>query len=135
MITACAIGATVLQLLDQTIANVALPYMQGSFSSSFDEIPWVLIMTAPVGGGSLPLLLLVGVKARTMAHSLVSTQVSQCSSIGHRLLAPAIADASGDPAYRLRDGRMISSRSCGAAGAPSPSGRRVLRHLLTARRQ
>ena len=32
MITACAIGATVLQLLDQTIANVALPYMQGSFS-------------------------------------------------------------------------------------------------------
>jgi DHA2 family multidrug resistance protein len=57
MITACAILATVLQLLDQTIANVALPYMQGSFSSSFDEITWVLtsyitasaIMTAPVG--------------------------------------------------------------------------------------
>jgi DHA2 family multidrug resistance protein len=57
MITACAIGATVLQLLDQTIANVALPYMQGSFSASFDEIIWVLtsyitaaaIMTAPVG--------------------------------------------------------------------------------------
>ena len=42
MITACAIGATVLQLLDQTIANVALPYMQGSFLSSFDEITWGL---------------------------------------------------------------------------------------------
>src|SRR5690348_6214735 len=42
MITACAIGATVLQLLDQTIANVALPYMQGSFSSSYHEITWVL---------------------------------------------------------------------------------------------
>ena len=41
MITACAIGATVLQSLDQTIANVALPYMQGSFASSFDEITWV----------------------------------------------------------------------------------------------
>ncbi len=57
MITACAIGATVLQLLDQTIANVALPFMQGTFSASFDEIIWVLtsyitasaIMTAPVG--------------------------------------------------------------------------------------
>src|ERR1700758_425242 len=57
MITACAILATVLQLLDQTIANVALPYMQGSFSSSFEEITWVLtsyitasaIMPAPVG--------------------------------------------------------------------------------------
>jgi DHA2 family multidrug resistance protein len=57
MITTCAIGATVLQSLDQTIANVALPYMQGSFSASYDEITWVLtsyitataIMTAPVG--------------------------------------------------------------------------------------
>jgi MFS transporter, DHA2 family, multidrug resistance protein len=57
MITACAIGATVLQLLDQTIANVALPFMQGSFSATYDEIVWVLtsyitasaIMTAPVG--------------------------------------------------------------------------------------
>src|SRR5271156_7013757 len=57
MITACAIGATVLQSLDQTIANVALPYKQGTFSASYDEITWVLtsyitataIMTAPVG--------------------------------------------------------------------------------------
>jgi DHA2 family multidrug resistance protein len=56
MITVCAIGATLLQSLDQTIANVALPYMQGSFSASYDEITWVLtsyitaaaIMTAPV---------------------------------------------------------------------------------------
>ena len=57
MITACAIGATLLQSLDQTIANVALPYMQGSFSASYDQITWVLtsyiiaaaIMTGPIG--------------------------------------------------------------------------------------
>jgi hypothetical protein len=57
MITVAAIGATLLQSLDQTIANVALPYMQGRFSASYDEITWVLtsyitaaaIMTAPVG--------------------------------------------------------------------------------------
>jgi len=57
MITACAIGATLLQSLDQTIANVSLPYMQGSFSASYDEITWVLtsyiiaaaIMTGPIG--------------------------------------------------------------------------------------
>ena len=57
IITLCTVGATLMQALDQTIANVALPYMQGSFSSSFDEITWVLtsyitasaIMTAPVG--------------------------------------------------------------------------------------
>ena len=57
MITACIICATLMQALDQTIANVALPYMQGSLSASYDEITWVLtsyitaaaIMTAPVG--------------------------------------------------------------------------------------
>ena len=46
-----------MQALDSTIANVALPYMQGSLSASYDEITWVLtsyivaaaIMTAPVG--------------------------------------------------------------------------------------
>ena len=57
IITVCTMGATLMQALDQTIANVALPYMQGSLSASFDEITWVLtsyitaaaIMTAPVG--------------------------------------------------------------------------------------
>ena len=49
--------ATIMQALDTTIANVALPYMQGSLSASLDQINWVLtsyivaaaIMTAPVG--------------------------------------------------------------------------------------
>ncbi|MDE2514687.1 MAG: DHA2 family efflux MFS transporter permease subunit [Rhodospirillales bacterium] len=57
IITICAMGATLMQALDSTIANVALPYMQGSLSATFDEITWVLtsyitaaaIMTAPVG--------------------------------------------------------------------------------------
>src|SRR6202142_2246984 len=57
IITLCTVGATLMQALDQTIANVALPYMQGSLSASSDEITWVLtsyitaaaIMTAPVG--------------------------------------------------------------------------------------
>src|SRR5277367_4923841 len=57
LITVCAMMATLMQSLDSTIANVALPYMQGSLSASYDEITWVLtsyitaaaIMTAPVG--------------------------------------------------------------------------------------
>jgi len=57
LITLCTVGATLMQALDQTIANVALPYMQGSLSATYDEITWVLtsyitaaaIMTAPVG--------------------------------------------------------------------------------------
>src|SRR3979490_2914650 len=58
MVTICAMTATIMQALDTTIANVALPYMQGTLSASQDQINWVLtshtvraaLMTAPVGG-------------------------------------------------------------------------------------
>src|SRR5215471_20282280 len=57
ILTACIMTANVMQSLDSTIANVALPYMQGSLSTTLDQITWVLtsyvvaaaIMTAPVG--------------------------------------------------------------------------------------
>ena len=42
LITASAMLAMFMQTLDSTIANVALPYMQGSLSASYDEITWVL---------------------------------------------------------------------------------------------
>jgi DHA2 family multidrug resistance protein len=42
LITVCAMMATLMQSLDSTIANVALPYMQGSLSASYDQPPWVL---------------------------------------------------------------------------------------------
>ena len=56
-ITACVILAVIMQALDTTIANVALPYIQGSVSASADQINWVLtsyivaaaIMTPPSG--------------------------------------------------------------------------------------
>lgn len=34
--------ATIMQVIDTTIANVALPYMQGSMSTTEDQIAWVL---------------------------------------------------------------------------------------------
>jgi DHA2 family multidrug resistance protein len=56
-ITICVILATLMQALDSTIANVALPHMQGSVSATQDQINWVLtsyiaaaaIMTPPTG--------------------------------------------------------------------------------------
>src|SRR6476661_7264268 len=49
MVTVCAMAATIMQALDTTIANVALPYMQGSLSASQDQINWVL--TSYIVGG------------------------------------------------------------------------------------
>jgi DHA2 family multidrug resistance protein len=57
LITLCVMMGNLMQSLDSSIANVSLPYMQGTLSTSADEITWVLtsyviaaaIMTAPVG--------------------------------------------------------------------------------------
>ena len=57
LLTVCVMMATVMTALDTTIANVALPYMQGSLSTTQDQVNWVLtsyivaaaIMTSPLG--------------------------------------------------------------------------------------
>ena len=56
-ITALVLLAAMMQTLDTTIVNVALPYVQGSVATSPDQITWVLtsyitasaIMTPPTG--------------------------------------------------------------------------------------
>ena len=56
-ITVSVMLATIMQALDTTIANVALPHMQGSLSATQEQISWVLtsyivaaaIMTPPTG--------------------------------------------------------------------------------------
>src|SRR6478736_3211842 len=42
VLTVCVMLATIMQALDTTIANVALPYMMGSLSATLDQINWVL---------------------------------------------------------------------------------------------
>src|SRR5581483_3769183 len=57
MVTVFVMTASIMQVLDITIANVSLPYMQGSLSATLDQVSWVLtsyvvaaaVMTAPVG--------------------------------------------------------------------------------------
>jgi DHA2 family multidrug resistance protein len=57
LVTICVMMATIMQVLDITIANVSLPYMQASLSATLDQVSWVLtsyvvaaaVMTSPVG--------------------------------------------------------------------------------------
>ena len=57
LVTIFIMMATIMQVLDITIANVSLPYMQGSLSATLDQVSWVLtsyvvaaaVMTSPVG--------------------------------------------------------------------------------------
>ncbi|MDR0781292.1 MAG: DHA2 family efflux MFS transporter permease subunit [Pseudomonadales bacterium] len=57
LVTMAIMLATIIQVLDTTIANVALPHMMGSLSATQDQVSWVLtsyivasaIMTLPTG--------------------------------------------------------------------------------------
>jgi MFS transporter, DHA2 family, multidrug resistance protein len=97
-ITVCVILATLMQALDTTIANVALPYMQGSVSASQDQIDWVLtsyivaaaIMTPPTGylAGRFGLkrLFLVSVAGFTLASMLCGMAQSLLEIVLFRVL-------------------------------------------------
>jgi DHA2 family multidrug resistance protein len=97
-ITFCVILATLMQALDTTIANVALPYMQGSVSASQDQIAWVLtsyivaaaVMTPPTGylAGRFGLkrLFLVSVAGFTVASMLCGMSQSLMQIVLFRVL-------------------------------------------------
>jgi DHA2 family multidrug resistance protein len=55
MITVSIMLATIMQALDTTIANVALPHMQGSLQASQDQITWVLTSYIVAAAIALPL--------------------------------------------------------------------------------
>src|SRR5262245_36533395 len=101
MLTVCAMTATIMQALDTTVANVALPYMQGSLSASLDQINWVLtsyivasaIMTAPIGWMSdrfgRKRLFVICAAGFTVASLLCALSQNITEMVGARLLQGA----------------------------------------------
>ncbi|TPM30309.1 MULTISPECIES: DHA2 family efflux MFS transporter permease subunit [unclassified Mesorhizobium] len=97
-ITACVILAVIMQALDTTIANVALPYIQGSVSASADQINWVLtsyivaaaVMTPPSGylanRFGRKRILLISITGFVVASVLCGFAQSLPQIVGFRLL-------------------------------------------------
>jgi len=98
LITVCVMLATIMQALDTTIANVALPYMQGSLSVTIDQVTWVLtsyivaaaIMTAPVGWLAVRFgrkkIFILSAAGFTIASVLCGAAQGITDMVGYRLL-------------------------------------------------
>lgn len=98
MITLSIMLATLMQTLDSTIANVALPHMQGTLSASQDEISWVLTSYIVAAAIATPLtgwltgrfgtkqVLAVAVAGFTVASALCGLAESLAQIVGARLL-------------------------------------------------
>ena len=90
--------ATLMQALDTTIANVALPNMQGSLSATQDQISWVLTsyivaaaIATPATGWLASVmgrrrLLLIAIAGFTIASVLCGIATSIGEMVGFRLL-------------------------------------------------
>ena len=97
-ITASVMAATVMNSLDSTIANVALPHMQGSVSASQDQITWVLTSYIVAAAIMTPLtgwlagrfgrkrLMLWSIVGFTIASGLCGIATSLGELVGFRLL-------------------------------------------------
>jgi MFS transporter, DHA2 family, multidrug resistance protein len=97
-ITVSIMLATIMQGVDNTIANVALPHIQGSLSAAQDQIAWVLtsyivavaIMTPLTGwlAGRLGIkyIFLVSVAGFTLASALCGSATSLGQLVVYRIL-------------------------------------------------
>ena len=98
MLTIAIMLATVIQTLDSTIANVALPHMQGSLSASQDEITWVLTsyiiaaaIATPLTGWlserlSVKRLLVISIAGFTVASAFCGLSETLTQIVASRLL-------------------------------------------------
>jgi DHA2 family multidrug resistance protein len=98
MITVSIMLATLMQTLDSTIANVALPHMQGTLSASQDEITWVLTsyivaaaIATPLTGWlsdrlSVKRLLAFSIAGFTIASALCGLSETLTEIVASRLL-------------------------------------------------
>src|SRR6202043_3243577 len=97
-VTASMMLATFMQGVDTTIANVALPHMQGSFSCSQDQIAWVVtsyivaaaIMTPLTGWLAsrfgIKYIFLASVIGFTLASALCGAATSLAQLVIYRVL-------------------------------------------------
>src|SRR5215210_3183758 len=98
IVTIGVMMAVLLQVLDTTIANVALPHMQASLSASQDTINWVLTSYIVASAIALPIsgwladrverkrLLLISVVGFTIASVLCATATSLAEMVLFRAL-------------------------------------------------
>lgn len=98
LITISVMLATVMQSLDSTIANVALPKMQGTFSATQDQMTWVLTSYIVAAAITIPLtgwlagrfgrkkVFLISIVGFTVASALCGASESLFQIVLFRLL-------------------------------------------------
>ncbi len=90
MITVATMLASMMQAVDTSVANVALPHMQGTFSAGVDEITWVITSYLVANAVIVPITGWLGNFFGRRRTYLVSVAVFTLASLGSGA-APSLA--------------------------------------------
>jgi MFS transporter, DHA2 family, multidrug resistance protein len=113
-ITAAVMLVTIMQVLDVTVTNVALPHIQGSLSAAVDEVSWVLTSYLAANAIILPATgWLAGVLGRkrfflacTIVFTLASMLCGLAPNIETLLIARVLQGIGGGPLMPLSQAIM-----------------------------
>jgi MFS transporter, DHA2 family, multidrug resistance protein len=98
LITFAVMSATLLQVLDTTIVNVALPHMQGELGATSDQVSWVLTSYLVAAGICMPLtgylsdvlgrkrFLAIGIAGFVVASALCGLSQNLAEIVAFRML-------------------------------------------------
>jgi MFS transporter, DHA2 family, multidrug resistance protein len=126
MITLSIMMANIMQGVDNSILNVALPHVQGSLSASLDQIAWALTSYIVCAAIMMPLtgwlagrfgikyIFLVSVIGFTLASALCGT----ATSLGELVLFRALQGVAGPVWSRCRRRRCCRSTRRNATDTP-----------------
>ena len=126
MITISIMLANIMQGVDNTILNVALPHIQGSLSASLDQIAWALTSYIVCAAIMMPLtgwlagrfgikhIFLISVIGFTLASALCGA----ATSLGELVLFRALQGVAGAGLIPCRRRRCCRSTRRSATGMP-----------------
>ena len=117
IVAATMMMATILVILDVTIANVALDHMRGTLSAAVDEITWVLTAFLVANAISVPitgwLTDLLGRKrlflVATVAFTLTSAAAGAAPSLAFIVIARFLQGLAGGPLVPLSQATMMET--------------------------
>jgi DHA2 family multidrug resistance protein len=117
IVAATMMMATILVILDVTIANVALDHMRGTLSAAVDEITWVLTAFLVANAISIPitgwLTDLLGRKrlflVATVAFTLTSAAAGAAPSLAFIVIARFLQGLAGGPLVPLSQATMMET--------------------------
>lgn len=117
LVAVCTMTATILVILDVTIANVALDHMRGSLSAGVDEITWVLTSFLVANAISLPisgwLIDLLGRRRLYLlavtTFTLASAAAGAAPSLTAIVVARFVQGLAGGPLVPLSQSTMLEA--------------------------